>query len=73
VIEGAITNPGSYVREEGLTVDGAIAHAGGITDRGSARGIMIRRVVNGETKMVTVTLEARVLPDDIIIIRVAVF
>jgi protein involved in polysaccharide export with SLBB domain len=73
VISGRITNPGRYVWEEGLTVDKTIARAGGLTGRASTHAITIRRIVNGEIKMVTVKLEASVLPDDVITIPASAF
>ena len=72
-ITGQIRNPGSYAWEEGLIVEKAIARAGGLADRGSTSGITIRRMVDGEMKMVTVKLDSAVLPDDVINIRQRVF
>jgi polysaccharide export outer membrane protein len=46
-ISGLVRNPGSYVLDPGMTVEQALALAGGLTDRGSDRGIVITRVVNG--------------------------
>jgi polysaccharide export outer membrane protein len=46
-ISGMVRNPGSYVLDPGMTVEQAIALAGGLTERGSDRGIVITRMVNG--------------------------
>ncbi|HEY7171855.1 MAG TPA: polysaccharide biosynthesis/export family protein [Vicinamibacterales bacterium] len=46
-ISGLVRNPGSYVLDPGMTVEQAIALAGGLTERGSDRGIVITRMVNG--------------------------
>lgn len=46
-ISGMVRNPGSYVLDPGMTIEQAIALAGGLTERGSDRGIVVNRVVNG--------------------------
>jgi polysaccharide export outer membrane protein len=46
-ISGMVRNPGSYVLDPGMTIEQAIALAGGLTDRGSDRGIVATRIVNG--------------------------
>jgi polysaccharide export outer membrane protein len=69
-VSGHVRNPGSYVLTRGMTIQQAIAVAGGITDRGSTRGIRIRRKV-GENKyaLIDVKLTDLVQPDDTIQIR----
>lgn len=42
-IEGAVNKPGNYRLEQNMTVNQAIAVAGGITDRGDADDITIKR------------------------------
>jgi polysaccharide export outer membrane protein len=68
-ISGFIKNPGSFVLDPGTTVGQAIILAGGLSDRGSNRGIRIGRVVNGKSVDVDVILEDKVLPNDEIKIR----
>jgi polysaccharide biosynthesis/export protein len=68
-ITGQIRNGGSYVLEPGTTMQQAIAMAGGLTERGSDRGITVTRLVNGKSTDVKVTLEDKVQPNDTIIIR----
>lgn len=68
-VTGHVRSPGSYVFEPGLTVLQAISLAGGITDRGSTRGIRIRRIVDGRQRDVSVNMEDRVQPGDTIIVR----
>jgi hypothetical protein len=43
--------------------------AGGLTERGSDRGITVTRIVNGKSTEVKVTLEDKVQPSDTIMIR----
>ena len=68
-ITGQIRNGGSYVLEPGTTMQQAIAMAGGLTERGSDRGITVTRLINGKSTDVKVTLEDKVQPNDTIIIR----
>jgi len=72
-ITGQVRNPGSYVFEPGMTVLQALSLAGGLSERGSDRGIRIERIVNGRR----LTIEARttdpVLADDTIQIRTRFF
>jgi polysaccharide biosynthesis/export protein len=65
-ITGNVRNSGTYVVELGMTVAQAIAVAGGLTDRGSDRRIMVTRVVNGRTTDVKVDLDSKVQPNDTI-------
>ena len=52
-----------------MTVQQAIALAGGLSDRGSDRGIMARRLVNGKMTDVEVKLDDKVQAGDTIVIR----
>ena len=72
-ITGQVRNTGSYVWEDGLTVDKAIARAGGMNDRGSTRGITARRFVNGKMQDVDLNMQSLVLPDDVIKINQRIF
>jgi polysaccharide export outer membrane protein len=68
-MDGQVRNPGTFVLDPGMTVQQAIALAGGLTDRGSDRGMVAKRTVNGKTVDVPVRLEDKVQPGDTIIIR----
>jgi polysaccharide export outer membrane protein len=72
-ITGQVRNGGPFVLEPGTTVQQAIAMAGGLTERGSDRGITITRIVNGKSADVKVTLEDKVQPNDTITIRTRFF
>jgi len=67
-ITGQVRNPGHYVLEPGMTVEQAIAVAGGLNERGSNRRIKVARIVNGKREEVEVKLTDKVLPDDTITI-----
>ncbi len=68
-ITGQVRNPGSYVLDPGMTVLQAISLAGGLTDRGSDRGIKAVRIIDGKRKEVDVKLTDLVQADDTIQIR----
>lgn len=68
-IAGQVRSPGFYILEQGLTVQQAIALAGGLSERGSDRGITATRVVNGKLFDVPVKLEDRVLANDTLNVR----
>ena len=68
-ITGFVRNPGTFPLAANMTVEQAIAVAGGLSDRGSKNGIKIRRTVNGKEVEVKVKPNDRVLPGDTIVIR----
>jgi polysaccharide export outer membrane protein len=68
-VDGYVRNPGYYVLEPGMTVQQAIALAGGLAERGSDRGITATRSVNGKNVAVDVKLEDKVQGNDVIRIR----
>jgi polysaccharide export outer membrane protein len=71
-IDGYVRSPGAYVVPSGATVRQALTLAGGITDRGSDRGIRILRRIEGENdpkELKNVELSEPVQPGDTIIIR----
>jgi polysaccharide export outer membrane protein len=63
-ITGMVRNPGTFVLDPGISVQQAIAQAGGLNDRGSDRRIKISRLVNGKLTEVSVDLEDKVQPGD---------
>ncbi|HEY7292939.1 MAG TPA: polysaccharide biosynthesis/export family protein [Vicinamibacterales bacterium] len=72
-IQGYVRNGGSYVLEPGTTVEQAIAIAGGLTDRGTNRGIKATRLVEGKSVEVSLTLSDRVQAGDVITIKQRLF
>jgi polysaccharide export outer membrane protein len=68
-ITGQIRTSGSFVWDPGMTVQQAIALAGGLADRGSSRGIVAERMVNGKLKEVKVELTDKVQPNDTLKVR----
>lgn len=68
-IAGQVRTPGFYVLEPGMSVQQAIALSGGLTERGSDRGITATRVINGKTVDVPVKLDDTVIANDTINVR----
>lgn len=68
-VSGHVRSPGAYTHERGMTVLQAISVAGGLSDRGSNRGIKVIRVINGEKKEISVKLTDLIQANDTIVIR----
>jgi polysaccharide export outer membrane protein len=65
-ISGYVRNTGTYVLDPGLTVEQAIALAGGLNERGSNRRVVASRLVKGKLTDVSVRLDDKVQPGDTI-------
>ena len=73
-VYGEVQKGGAYRLEPGMTVMQAIALGGGITPRGTDRGIKIsRRDPAGHVKRIDGDLTDRVQPDDVIYVRESLF
>ncbi|AXY02865.1 polysaccharide export protein [Vibrio alfacsensis] len=71
-VNGEVKKPGGYEYQPGLTVDKAIALAGGFTDRASRSKVYIAQAGKDELKN-KVKLSATVSPGDIIVIEQSFF
>lgn len=63
-INGFVKTVGPQVWSPGMTVGKAIAMAGGISEQGTRNRLQIRRLVNGEYKLIAVKENTLVLPED---------
>jgi polysaccharide export outer membrane protein len=73
-IHGDVARPGSYRVERGMTVRQALAQAGGITLRGTLRGLRLHRVQEAGTTVVSEPeQDFRLAPDDVIFVRESLF
>jgi polysaccharide export outer membrane protein len=70
-INGMVHNPGSYTWDDGLTVERALAVAGGLTDRASTRKISIER--DGKVAIKTAKKTDLVQPNDTIRVGQRIF
>jgi polysaccharide biosynthesis/export protein len=68
-IGGFVQNPGSFPLAPGMTVRQALILAGGLSERGSDRGITITRVVKGKETKVNANMATIVQPGDTINFR----
>ncbi len=74
-INGEVRAPGSYPYQPGLTLDKAIALAGGLTDRASTRKMFVTKGQGGSQaeEGSRVFLNSRIAPGDIITIKEGFF
>lgn len=68
-VTGFVKTPGSFVLRPGMTVQQAIAEAGGLTERGSNRGLKITRKVNGKDTEIKARMSDLIRPNDTIQVR----
>ena len=68
-VDGFVKQPGSFVLRPGMTVRQAITEAGGISERGSTRGIKIIRKVKDKEVELDADMSDLVQPNDTIRVR----
>lgn len=71
-VNGEVKRPGGYEYQPGLTVDKAIALAGGFTDRASKSSIKVKKEENGKD-IKKANLDTKIIPGDIIVIEQSFF
>jgi polysaccharide export outer membrane protein len=73
-IHGEVKRSGSYRLERGMTVMQALSVGGGLSDRGSARGMKVtRRKPDGQTEKVDVELTDELQPNDVLYVKERLF
>jgi len=72
-INGEVRSPGGYPFQPGLTLDKAIALAGGLTDRASQRKMFIVKAVSNDSKQQKARMQTKIAPGDIITIKEGFF
>jgi polysaccharide export outer membrane protein len=73
-VYGEVQKAGAYRLEPHMTVMQAIAMGGGLTVRGTERGVRIhRRDANGNVKKMEVALTDQVQTDDVVFVRESLF
>jgi polysaccharide export outer membrane protein len=73
-IYGQVNRPGMYGVDRGLTLAQAIAKGGGLTLRGTDRGVRVhRRYGNKQIQILEPKLDDPIRPDDLIFVRESVF
>jgi len=73
-IYGQVQRPGGYRVEKDMTVIQAIADGGGITGKGTTRGIVLRRKDgSGKVKESKVTLDSEIHDQDVLYVKESMF
>jgi len=73
-IYGEVQRPGSYRVERNMTVVQALAAGGGLTQRGTQRGLRVkRRDAKGQVVEIKPELDDLVQPEDVLYIRESIF
>jgi len=73
-IYGQVQRPGGYRLEKGMTVMQALADGGGMTGKGTSRGIVLhRRDASGKVKESGASLDEDVRDQDVIYVKESVF
>jgi len=73
-IYGQVNKPGVYRLERGMTVMQALSVASGLTDKGTERGIKIRRkTIDGTDKEFSGTVTQRIQANDVIYVNESLF
>ena len=71
---GEVQKPGQMRVERGMTLLQAVASAGGLTARGTERGIRVhRKDASGATKILELKMNDLVERDDVIYVRESIF
>jgi polysaccharide export outer membrane protein len=71
---GEVQKPGAMRLERNMTVMQALASAGGLTQRGTARGLRVsRKDASGVTREVEPAMTDTLRPDDVVFVRESVF
>ncbi len=68
IVNGFVRTPNMYVLEGEVTVQKAIAIAGGVTERGALSRARIQRMVDGKLVELKAKLTDLVLPNDTIVV-----
>lgn len=73
-IHGEVQRPGAYKLDRGTTLLKALAQAGGITPRGTERGVKLhRRDENGKVTVLEPKMSDVIEPEDILYVRESLF
>ncbi|MFQ5643116.1 MAG: polysaccharide export protein EpsE [Thiogranum sp.] len=73
-IHGEVKRPGMYRLERGMTAMQALSVGGGLTARGSLKGMKVtRRRADGTTEKIGVELTDKLMPDDVLYVKERLF
>ncbi|WP_422466805.1 polysaccharide biosynthesis/export family protein [Endozoicomonas sp. ALC013] len=72
-VSGEVKSPGGFSFEPGLTLEKAVALAGGFTQRAARKEVVVTREENGHLQERTMALNNSVLPGDIVNVKESFF
>ena len=73
-IYGEVQRPGALRLERGMTLLQALAAGGGLTQRGTEKGIRVhRKSAQGEVQVLTPAMDDRVQDGDVVFVRESLF
>ncbi len=73
-IYGEVQRPGAFRLERDMTIMQALATGGGLTPKGTQRGLRIhRRDADGQLKVIEPSLEDVLKPDDVVYVKESIF
>lgn len=72
-IHGEVKRPGSYRLERRMTTMQALSVGGGLSDRGSLRGMVVTRNEGNESKKIGVELTDYIKPNDVLYVKERLF
>ena len=72
-IKGEVRNPGGYNYQNGLTIEKAVAIAGGFTERASEKAITLVRDDDPEQRLQTAKPTTRIAPGDVVTVGESFF
>ncbi len=73
-IYGEVQRPGAYRLDRGMSVMQALAQGGGLTQRGTERGLRLhRRDASGRVQVREPTMDEAIQADDVIYVRQSIF
>ena len=72
-VYGEVKDPGGFSFEPGLTLEKAVALAGGFSARANKREVEVTREVSGKKTSERMTLDKPILPGDIVNVRESFF
>ena len=70
---GQVQQPGRYRLERNMSVMQAISVGGGVGPRGSTRGLVLKRQVNGKLETISADLGDELQPNDVIYVKESLF
>jgi polysaccharide export outer membrane protein len=72
-IYGEVQRPGAYRVERDMTIMQALATGGGLTPKGTQRGVRVNRRAGGKVQSIEPSLDDLLKPDDVVYVKESIF